>query len=121
MTLNSSKMLIETQFGFLTNVVCSCYEFNINFFGLFVVAVVVQKHVKALIVSFKKGGCWYDCCTWSAVLRMRICVCVRCRVSMTDSQNKDCLLCLPLFMFVFIPAGQHEKQLSVTSRPYLWN
>ena len=37
---------------------------------------------------------------------MGMCVCVRCRISRTDSQSKVCLLCLPLSQFVAIPAGQ---------------
>ena len=70
-----SKMLIETQLGLLSNVACSCYKFITNFFCLFVVAVVVQKHVKALKVSFKKGmmeGLLY---LVSSVGREDVCLC----------------------------------------------
>ena len=63
----------------LSNVACSCYKFITNFFCLFVVAVVVavvvQKHVKALKVSFKKGmmeGLLY---LVSSVGREDVCLC----------------------------------------------
>ena len=42
---------------------------------------------------------------------MRMCVCFRCEVSATDSRNKICLLCLLLFLFVSILAGQQNNDL----------